>query len=237
MWDFREELVKFLKMINNWENFALARYGDWEKMLMCWEEVGKWTQAEAQDHWTSPNGMTELWTKLKETLDIDSPNYYYAIPCKCCNEKWKKRYFDNIKSRNFTFANLFINNNYEIFKEWLSTIKREVNVIANYEWRGKEYPFKVKQYMIVWDDCVNYFAKSGTQSLNVYKEWAKGVQDELFFISAWPLANIYVYEMYKANPNNTYIDVWSAIDERTKGRITRWFQRPEDFYAKRFCEF
>lgn len=234
--DFRDQLFMFLWKIDKKENFALARYWDWERAIMLWEEIGLGTQAQAQDNWTS-YGKSKLWEALLKTLLVDKINYFYAIPCQCCNNQWKLWYKENIVSENFTFANIFINNNYQYFKERLKTIDREVIMIANYEWAGKEYPFKVDKYYPVPDDCVNYFDKNWKQMIELYRSLARMSNNELFFISAWPLANIIVYEMYRTNPNNTYIDLWSALDEWTKGRITRWFQRREDSYAKKYCVF
>jgi len=234
--NFRDQLFLFLDKIDKKENFALSRYWDWERLLMEGEDVTEVSQARKQDKRKS-KWMTKLWEALKQTLDICSICFYYAIPCQCCNANGKYRYMDNIKSNNFTFANLFINNNYQYFKERLKDLKRDVILIANYEWKDKKYPFPVKEFIPISDDCVNYFENNSKEFINKCRKLAKENVNQLFFISAWPLANIAVYEMRKENPDNTYIDIWSAIDERTKGRITRWFQRPQDMYAKRYCRF
>lgn len=234
--DFRDQFFNIITKIDKWENIAISRYWDWEKMLILWQEVGQWTQARIQDKWAS-KWMTRLWEALSKTLDVCCVDFYYAIPCQCCNLNWKLRYMDNIKSTNYTFANLFINNNYQYFKERLKDLKREVILIANWEWKDKTYPFKVKEYHSMPDDCINYFASDWDDFIKKMKKLAKDNTNQLFFISAWPLANIAVYEMFNENPNNTYIDVWSAIDEWTKGRITRGFQRREDMYAQRYCKF
>jgi len=236
MLDFRDQFFYFLDKIDKWENFSISRYWDWEKMLIEGRDVTECSQARAQDKRKSV-WMTKLWEALGKTLDVVDKNYYYAIPCSCCNNKWKIRYMDNVKSHYFTYANLFINNNYQFFREWLKLLTRSVIVMANYEWQDKEYPFTVKQFIPVWDDCANYFERHHKAFINKCKKLAKENKNQLFFISAWPLANIVVYEMYKQNPNNTYIDVWSALDEFTKWRITRWFQRREDVYAQRYCIF
>lgn len=234
--DFRDQFFNIITKIDKWVNISVSRYWDWEKMLILWQEVGQWTQAQAQDKRTS-KGMTKLWEALSKTLDITCLDFYYAIPCQCCNLDWKLWYMKNLKSSNYTYANLFINNNYQYFRERLKELKREVIVIANWEWQYNKYPFKVKEYHSIPDDCVNYFANDWENFIKKMKKLAKENTNQLFFISAWPLANIAVYEMFNENPNNTYIDMWSAIDERTKGRITRWFQRREDMYAQRYCKF
>lgn len=233
--DFKQEFQRIIDKIESWKHFALARYGDGEKMLMCGEDVWPWTQASVQDKRES-KGFSLLWNDLLHTLIQDSEDYIYAIPCQCCNERGKQRYFDNIKSRNFTYANIFINSNYESFKEWINNTKKKFNIIANIEWADKEYPF-CEAFYPIWDDCVKAYENNKNDFINSMITEAKDNNNKIFLISAWPLANIFVYVMWEANPNNTYIDVWSALDERTKGRITRGFQRPQDFYAKRECIF
>lgn len=234
--DFRTQMFMFFDKIDKWENFALVRYWDWERMLIEWEEVSEVSQARQQDKRKS-KWLTKLWEALWKTLDICCVNYFYAIPCQCCNNDWKHRYIKNLKSSNYTYANIFINDNYKYFKERLKDLKRDVIVIANYEWKRNKYPFTVKKFIPIPDDCVNYFSNEWKDFVKFYKNLAKNNNDQLFFISAWPLANIIVYEMYKINPNNCYIDMWSALDERTKWRITRWFQRRWDRYAEKYCKF
>lgn len=234
--DFLDELFKFLWKIDKWENFTISRYWDWERLLIEWLEVSENTQARRQDKWKS-KWKTKLWGALGKTLDIIDRNFYYAIPCSCCNNSWKIRYIDNITSNNYTFANLFINNNYQYFKERLRVLMRWVILIANNEWKWKEYPFSVKDFIWVPDDCVNYFEEHWEELIKKVRLFAIANKNKLFFVSAWPLANVIIYEMYKANPNNTYIDVWSALDERVHWRITRWFQRRWDKYAKKYCIF
>jgi len=234
--DFRKDLIFFLRKIESGENFTLVRYGDGEHMLCDGIDVGKGTQADVQDHWTS-KWKTKLWEELSKTLDITDDNFRYALPCDCCAPVCKQWYLERIKSKNITFANVFINANYQPFKNRLLGLKREVMLIANYEWKDKTYPFPVKQFISIPDDCVNYFEKNYTQDADMYTKLAKSVHDQLFFVSAWPMANIIIFEMFNANPDNTYIDLGSALDEFTKNRITRWFQNAEWKYASRYCRF
>ena len=236
MLEFKEELLSIWDRIINWENITVARYGDWEHMLMDWVSVWPWTQATEVDK-RSSTWMTLLWEDLKKTLDVVSDNFYYAIPCQCCNVKGKEWYIENLKSKNYTFANLFINSNYETFKLLLQILQEEVVLIWNVDWIWRKYPFKIKEYIWIPNDCVNYYQENKEAILQEARELATKYNNRLFMISAWPLANIIVYEMYKANPNNQYLDVWSALDERTHWKITRWFQRPEDYYAQRHCIF
>jgi len=233
---FKEELQKINQKVEDWENITVARYWDGEKMLMSWQTVWENTQARRQDKWMS-KWMTLLWEDLLKTLDIVDDRYIYAIPCKCCNQQVKQRYIDNLKTKNYSFANIFINWNYQTFKRRMENTKKTFNLIVNHEWLNKKYPFNTKEIYTVGDDCVNFYKDNKEKIIKEIRKKAKNSSNEIFLISAWPLANIFVYEMFKTNPNNTYLDVWSALDEYTKQKITRWFQRPWDFYSQRICQF
>lgn len=237
--DFRKEFERIINKIESWEHFALVRYWDWEKMLMCWESVWEWTQAYIQDKWKS-EWFTLLWEDLLKTLDIVDDNYIYAIPCKCCNEWCKNWYLQRLKSKNLTFANIFINANYPLFKEWIQKTEKKFFIIANLEWAWKQYPNSNKFYWIP-NDCVNFYKENKESFLENIKYLATVCNDTIFLVSAWPLANIIVYEMRKNNKNNTYIDVGSALDIWTHWRATRWFHLDNppsyDMYARRYCVF
>ena len=230
----------FIRKIDNLEDFALARYWDWEHMLIEGKEVWPWTQASVQDKRQSPQELTLLWLSLSRTMDICSSKYFYAIPC-CCNPQWELWYREHIKSDNITYANVFINGNYPTWERFIKTLKRDVIVIANHEGKDKRYPFPVKKFIPMSDDCVNYYKQNCGRMLKSFRILAKESTNQLFFISAWPMANVIVYEMFKANPHNTYIDVGSALDLWTKWRATRGFHlstpNPNDMYARRECYF
>jgi hypothetical protein len=56
------------------------------------------------------------------------------------------------------------------------------------------------------------------------KELGKKYTNTIFFISAGPLTEVFIHQLYLSNPINTYIDVGSSIDVFTKNRYTREYQ-------------
>jgi len=233
--DFQKEIEKYISKVENWENFSLIRIGDGEKMLIC-NQAFTW-QALSQDKRFSEGKETKLWNDLKQTLNIVSEDFIYWVACSCCNQWVKDWSFQNIQSRNFTYANIWINWNYKRFKEWITTTSKEFIVVANYEWKFKEYPFKWKTYYAVQDDCVNVYEDNRDELLKLVREAAIINSNQIFLFSCWPLAKVFIAEMYKVNKYNTYLDVWSALDEFTKGRQTRWFQTPNWYYTNKICIF
>jgi hypothetical protein len=46
----------------------------------------------------------------------------------------------------------------------------------------------------------------------------------MFLVSAGPLSEVFIHQLYLSNPNNIYIDVGSSIDVFTKNKYTREYQ-------------
>ena len=47
----------------------------------------------------------------------------------------------------------------------------------------------------------------------------------LFLLSAGPLSEVFIYKLYKSNPNNIYLDVGSSIDTYVKNKQTRPYMK------------
>ena len=105
------EYDRIFEKIKGNENFALLRYGDGERSIITGRAI------RAQEGWTSPNMITSLGKALKETLNIIDDKVYYGISCPCCDRSAYYWYMSHINSRNITFANLFVNINYQRFKK------------------------------------------------------------------------------------------------------------------------
>ena len=65
----------------------------------------------------------------------------------------------------------------------------------------------------------------------------KDKQNELFFISCGPISEIIIHKLYESNPNNTYVDVGSSIDEFVHGYKTRPYMDPTSRYSKMISKF
>ena len=61
--------------------------------------------------------------------------------------------------------------------------------------------------------------------------------NELFFISCGPVSEIIIDKLYRNNPNNTYIDVCSSIDEFVHQYKTRPYMDNNTIYSKMISSF
>lgn len=235
--NFHDSFTYFTNLINTDENFALVRYGDGEISLMENQGVPRNTQAFNEDRWDAPASATKLGEQLAQSLQHEEDNYYYGIPGKNDSEVAYEYLTSLISSLNITYANLFVNANYERTKEFFKGLKKSVTLIANKSGAIDQLPFDVDVYCEFPDDCVNWWEEGGKDFIETLRSYVKGINNELIFVSIGPAAEVAIHEMYKENPNNQYVDVGSAIDEWFYGRQTRPYMDSKSSYASHSSVF
>lgn len=231
---FTNDFEFFWSLINEGKNFTFARYADGEVMLMKGLEVNNATQAYTVDKWNSPNKMTKVGQDLLNTLNHKEENYYYAISGLNDNVSDYNFLRKNIKQNenNLTFVNLWINNNYQNSLKKYSELKREVILICNEQAKEENFPFKIKKLIPFPNDCINFWEKNSETYMNDLIRKFENINDQLFFISCGPISEIIIDKLYNNNPNNTYIDVGSSIDEFVHGKKTRPYMYSNTIYSK-----
>lgn len=236
--DFKDEFYRIIELIDKSDSFVFSRYGDGEVMLINGEDVSTNTQAYSIDKWSS-KGKTKLGTKLDDSLYHTEDNWIYGIPCQCCNDRCKHVLLSKLKTdiKNITYANLWVNSNYELFKYWVSKLIDEVVVIGNYKGVNNKYPFNVKQYIPIPDDCVNYYEQNDKEFESKLIKDVEGVEKTLFLISAGPLTEVIIEILWKNNKNNKYIDVGSSLDEFIHSKVTRPYMVKGNQYSIKKCKF
>ena len=236
---FNTDFNYFWDLIEKNKNFAFARYGDGEVMLMKGISISELTQAFQIDRWQAPNKLTKMGKELLETLNHIEDDYFYAIPSKTDNIEASSYLKNNIaqKENNLTLANLWVNANYHNMKQKLNNLKRDVILVCNHRANKENFPFKVTDITPFPDDCVNFWESNGNifikELINRYKDF----NDKLFLISCGPVSEIIIHNLYLANRNNTYIDVGSSIDEFVHQKITRPYMDPRSAYHNMISSF
>lgn len=226
----RDEYKKFWQKILRGENFALTRQADGERALMTGREF-------CVDGWNVSGGLvTPLGKALNETLKIDAPNFFYGISCPCCDSSAYYWYLRNIKSSNVTFSNIWVNGNFKAFQRDFQQLERDAVLITN--WRGKGKTFgklNVRKHYVVSDDCVKFY-EDGCE--NLIRQIIAEVGHEknlLYVVSAGPLSNVIIAELFKHNPDNCYVDFGSSTDFLTHGKINRGYVREGSPTSEKNC--
>ena len=225
-----KEFEKFWNKIVNNENFALIRNGDGERAIMSGKSV------VAQEKWKSPNYISKLGKDIYSSLMVDEKNFYCAISCPCCDEDAYYWYSSRIKTKNITFANLWVNTNFVRFKQLFSELNRDAILIANY--RAKNHKIgnlNILKHYEIDDDCISFWENKASKMIEEIKKDFGNKNDLLYVVSAGPMSGPIIVELYKNNPNNCYIDFGSSIDIYYRGNITRPYMIKDNVYAKRNC--
>ncbi|MBO6132928.1 MAG: glycosyltransferase family 2 protein [Lachnospiraceae bacterium] len=223
------EFDKYWEKIKNGDNFALVRWGDGERSIV------RGIYVRAQEGWES-HGDSKLRNDLIKCLNEEQDDFVQAISCPCCDSESYYWYMDKMKTKNRTFANIWVNGNWKRFKDSFEKLDREAIIIVNQNGKNKKYGrLKVKGRYYVDDSCVDFWEKNGEEFVSeIIKNHGK--QKNLFYVvSAGPLAAPIIHRLYKNNPENTFIDFGSSIDYITHGKITRPYMDSEDESSKKLC--
>ena len=137
-----------------------------------------------------------------------------------------------------SYASLFYNKNYKIFKNWLLKFIHNKNrwkiiLIANsnintdISWAYKFFP--IPEHVVEkWENfSISFLSKLSKEA----KE-----NNLIFFVSAGPAANIIISFLVKINKKNIYIDFGSAIEFVTKGYSTRSYSDNKTKTSSKGCE-
>ena len=225
-----KEFDKFWDKVENGENFVLLRYGDGERAIMCGEKV------HAQEGWESTEYVSELGKALLNTLNDDDARVFYGISCPCCDPRAYYWYYSRIKNKNKTFANLWVNSNYQNFITKFDNLKRDAVLIANHNARGKKIGnLNILKHYEIGDDCISFWENEAPALIKQIKQDFGSRNDLFYVVSAGPMSEPIIMELFHNNPNNCYIDFGSSIDKYIHNKQTRPYMDSKTIYAKQHC--
>ncbi len=224
------EFDRIWKKIEKGENITFLRYADGERAVMTGQVI------DGVDGWVSPSDVSKLGKDLLTSLEINDARVYYAVSCPCCDHPAYYWYSTRITNPNITFANLWVNANYPKFIKSFEKLNRDAVVIANFRAAGKQIGnLKILKHYSIGDDCFDFWENHGNELLaNIKKDFGDR-NNLLFVVSAGPMSEVIIAELYKNNPDNCYIDFGSSIDRYYKGKQTRLYEDRKSVYAKRNC--
>lgn len=224
-----QHLEIFMNKINNNQPFGVIRPCDGELQILYNNTLTN------VDNWTyTRNGL--LREHLFKAIQTDLPNLYIGIPCEKCNKEIKETYENsfNISTERKTYANIFCNGNWKTFTNFLKSYSKgfyavtpgtkEVSVMNILE-RYVIDPYLVNR----WD------FNNETETTKLFN-WISTKENSLFCFSAGPLSKVWIPQLMKLFPTNTYLDVGSSLDIFFKGESNRYYITDEG-YAKDTCDF
>jgi len=228
--DFHNAFDKLLEKIKNKENFAFTRFSDGELFIMQNKHL-----LLAADHYitgdvSGPNIYTEeeqkefkpeehqfYREKLLETFVHNQEGYYKGI-CTTTDGHVGKENFEWMLEthgpgyENLTFANLLINANYGRFIEEMVPlfVDRSIIYVVNKLANVSQLPFEVKKTFEIGTNCM-------INDYNVVEDVKKyiaenKIKDHIILCSAASLSNYVIYECFRENSENTFLDIGSCLN-------------------------
>jgi len=236
MKDFRQDFEYFWKRIFVEKQITyFARYADGEAGLMVGKTFNQFNQI---DGWNS-NGYNQFNIDLYNAFKHKDLNYFYAISCKCCDSA-NKHYLlseTNTPIENITYANLWINGNYFLFKDRLSEIKEDVILVGNQQGVDQTFPFKVNSYFPISKQVVEDWNINKDCIIDNFLDKVNNKENPLVLFMAGPLAEVLISLSYQNKIKGRFVDVGSALDEFIFGRKTRPYMMENTPYSNKICQF
>ncbi len=258
MKDFKNAFDTLLAKLKNKENFAFTRFSDGELAIMKNKYVlladdhfmegnrrgpGKYTKEEHKEFKPSEHQMHRQL--LLETFAYTQDNYFKGI-CTSSDPHVGNENFQwmidlhGSDHPNLTFSNLLINANYSRFVEEIVPIFNDrgiiyvVNEMANTE----NLPFEIKKKFIIGSNCmVNDFDVSAKVSEYIREN---DIKEHIILCSAASLSNFIIYECYRENQSNTFLDIGSCLNpllnlegwKYTRGYLTSYWMNSGNRFGR-----
>jgi len=234
-----QHLDSILQKLANLTPFALIRPSDGEHGIL------RGNTFKNCDSWTFTSGGI-LQQQLLEAIQTKNPSLYIGIPCNTCNKPWnctQTIYNDFIQEFNIpfnqrTFANIFMNSNWETFVSFISTFQPGFHYIGSGTFSGNlpiQERLVIDSYLVdTWDSQHNEETKKVIDFIEKTQDSSKV---QVYCFSAGPLSKIWIPKCFSAYPNNIYIDVGSSLDYFTKKQTTRPYMIENHSFKKEACFF
>jgi hypothetical protein len=229
--DFRGDLLYLKEKLIQRDHFAFSKFADGELAILRNIKITNC------DNWTFvPAENSDEHKALMDSFTYVSSNYYIGICCPCCinisHVNWMRT---TVRTHLVTWANLFVNSNYEDFKKHFFPIfdswEKPVILVATEKALGKRLPFRYD-----WLFPIGTEAWKGVERIRILSHLSEVVRlmdGALFLFSAGPLGNMLCSNLNAINERNTYIDIGSTINPWTVGMNRGYLQGQVD--ASKTC--
>jgi len=262
--DFTKDFDHVLNKLKAHENFAFTRFSDGELFILQNKTVvlsdnhyitgdikgpNRYTKEEHKEFY--PDKHQEYRDKLIECYRHTQDNYYKGICTSTDGHVGRENFdwmidFHGSDHENLTFANLLINANYSRFVEELIPViaDRPILYVVNKMADLSLLPFDIKKAFLVGSNCM-IDSYDTTEEVKEYID-QENINDHIILCSAASLSNYVIYEGFKSNPNNTFLDIGSCLNpllglegwKHTRGYLTGYwldskspFQRQVDVWS------
>lgn len=234
---FRGDIEYFLQKVKNKENFAFTRSGDGELSIMSNKYIDITKKANGEFKFNPEDETDHFYRKeLIRSHRFSHESYYVGISCPCCENYQKVNWMrETVGTKNLTWANLFVNGNYEYFLEnFIPEFKdRQMFIVCNKKADTSMLPFEVEKKFPIGTNAYKDDYKL-VDEIKLYIE-NNNIKDAIFILCAGPFGNILAHKLFDRNKENTYIDCGSVFDPIMGLGKTRGYHNPGYPTRKKIC--
>jgi len=214
--EFHSSILQIFSYLKERKKFSFSKYADGEFQILTNK---LYTNC---DGWRfDPSTDSDEYDLLEKSFLYKHPNYIVGISCPCCQPwedvNWMRT---NVGSLNVTWANLFVNSNYNFFLDnfipEFDKWEGRVILFANENGLRRDLPFRVDKYIPLKID--SWKKPYVFDLIKIAKEISDQEKDQLFLFSGGPLGNILSHLLHEHNQFNTYLDIGSTINPWIVGK-------------------
>ena len=257
MKDYTKAFNTILNKLKNKENFAFTRFSDGELFIM---QNKKLVLAD-KFYQTGDIIGSNIYTKEEQKEFIPEKHQSYRALLLKCFKHNQEGYFKGIctptdshvgkdnfawmvkehgaPGDNLTFANLLINANYKRFVEELIPLfkRREVIYVVNELADTNRLPFEISKEFRVGSNCM-IDSYDTIEKVKTYIS-KNSIKDAIVLCSAASLSNFIIYECFKEDNQNTFLDIGSCLNPllnlegwvHTRGYLTSYWLGHSNHYS------
>lgn len=225
---FRNEIEKIYTKLKNKEFFSFSKYADGE-----WAIIQGYNIGNGEFNFINSKDSDFYREKLIESFKFKNTNYYVGISCECCQgkEHFKMKEMSGQDDEHLTYANIFVNSNYQFYKENFipEYQNHKVYLVANKNSKIENLPFSIEKFYPIENTAfiVNYDLVEKIQKENI--------QNSLFLFCAGPFGNILAHQLFEQNPNNIYLDIGSTLNPWLQSEGFKRGYYNNEFYQHQTC--
>jgi hypothetical protein len=207
---FKGDILFISNKLSRNDCFSFSKFADGEYAIISGQSITN------IDGWNFDNDRDHRERSLLiEAFQYSSENYYIGICCPCCAPtavNWMRESHNS--NGRVTWANIFVNSNYQIFCEYIlpniNAWPGKVNIVASEKGIGKSLPIKVNTYIPIGQEA--WKMPHAESIIAETAHLARKSSGQLFLFCAGPLGNMLAYKLHQISPDNTYLDIGSTLN-------------------------
>lgn len=225
---FKEEIKKIFEKLQKKQPFSFSKYADGEWAIIDGHNINN-----GEFNFIKNENSEFYRQKLIESFQFKNDQYYVGISCQCCQGEahFKMKEVSRQNDDHLTYANIFVNSNYQFYKEnFIPEYKNhKVYLVANKKSKIENLPFKLEKFYPVNETAfiTNY------DLIDKIKE--EKVLNSLFLFCAGPFGNMLAHQLYEDNPNNIYLDIGSTLNPWLQSEGFKRGYYNNEFYKNQIC--